>query len=103
MNHKFLAGCAAVALVAAACSGGDDDLVTDDTVAETTTSSSTTTSTTTTTEAPETTTTEVDEDLPLRQPLTGEIVESEDELLPAARPIPLGKPRPIDMPGSQGE
>jgi hypothetical protein len=30
-------------------------------------------------------------------------VESEDELLPAARPIPLGKPRPIDMPRSQGE
>ena len=26
-----------------------------------------------------------------------------DELLPAARPIPLGKPRPIDMPRSQGE
>lgn len=30
-------------------------------------------------------------------------VEAEDELLPAARPVPIGRPRPIDTPRSQGE
>ena len=56
------------------------------TVPETTTTSTTTstTTTTTTTEAPETTTTVVDEDDSIRQPLTGEIVESEDDLVDRA-------------------
>jgi hypothetical protein len=30
-------------------------------------------------------------------------VEAEDELLPAARPVPIGRPRPIDTPRSQGD
>ena len=81
MNHKLVAGLTAMALTAAACSGGDEAV--DTTIAETTTSSSSTTTTgatNTTTAAPETTTTEVDEDDSIRQPLTGEIVASEDDL-----------------------
>jgi hypothetical protein len=85
MYHKLTAALAVLAVTAAACSGGDDAVVpvTESTAAETTTTSTTTT-TTTTTEAPETTTTVVDEDDSIRQPLTGEIVESEDDLVDRA-------------------
>ena len=80
---KTVAALTTVALLAAACSGGDD--ATEDTTPTTeaaTTTSSTTTSTTTTTEPPEstTTTTLVPTDDSIRQPLTGEIVDSEDDL-----------------------
>jgi hypothetical protein len=80
MTRKLVAASAALAITAAACSGGDDtvDSVVETTVAETTTTTSTTT--TTTTEPPETTTTVVDEDDSIRQPLTGEVVASEDDL-----------------------
>jgi hypothetical protein len=86
MYHKLTAALAVLAVTAAACSGGDDAVVpvTESTAAETTTTSTTTTTTTTTTEAPETTTTVVDEDDSIRQPLTGEIVESEDDLVDRA-------------------
>lgn len=73
-----------LALVAAACGGGGDD-------ADETTTTAEETTTTTTTEMPErpttstsststTTTTTVPEE-PIRQPLTGVVVESEDELI----------------------
>ena len=84
MNHKLAAALAALAVTAAAsCSGGDDTVVpaADTTAAETTTTASTTTTEPPeTTQAPETTTTVADEDASLRQPLTGEVVESEDDL-----------------------
>lgn len=69
-----------VVLLAAACSGGEEAV--DDTTptTEATTTTSTTEATTTTTEATETTTTLVPADDSIRQPLTGEIVESEDDL-----------------------
>ena len=82
---RLLAGVAGVALVAAACGGGGEDA---DTTTTTTTDAPTTTAeaTTTTTEATTTTveattTTEPAEPQPLRQPLTGIVVENEDELL----------------------
>lgn len=81
---RITAGFAALLLVAAACGGGDDDA--DDTVPTTTTTTEVpttdppqpTTSATTTTAATTTTTT-----LPaiVRQPLTGEPLESEDDIL----------------------
>jgi hypothetical protein len=80
MKHKLLAGLTAVAFTVAACSGGGESV--DDTVADTSTTTTTTTtsSSTTTTDPPETTTTLVDDDDSIRQPLTGEIVASEDDL-----------------------
>ncbi len=79
---KTIAAFTTVALLAAACSGGSD--ATEDTTptTEATTTTSTTTTTTTTTEPPEstTTTTLVPGDDSIRQPLTGEVVESEDDL-----------------------
>ncbi len=80
---KTIAICTAAALLAAACSGGDEDTEdTTPTTEATTTTTSTTTTTTTTTEPPEstTTTTLVPEDDSIRQPLTGEVVDSEDDL-----------------------
>jgi hypothetical protein len=38
--------------------------------------------------------------IPSRRPDT---VEAEDDQLPAARPVPIGRPRPIEMPRSQGD
>lgn len=86
MTKKF-AVVTAVALLAAACGGGSEATIdtTPTTEAAVTTSSSSTTTatTTTTTEAPESTTTTTLEtgDAALRQPLTGEIVASEDDLV----------------------
>lgn len=79
---KTIAGCTVVALLAAACSGGDESTedTTPTTEAASTTTSTTTTSTTTTTTSSTTTTTLVPEDDSIRQPLTGEIVDSEDDL-----------------------
>ena len=84
MYHKLVAALSVLAFTAAACSGGDDAVVpaAETTVPDTTTTSSTTT--TTTTEPPATTTTVVDEDNSIRQPLTGEIVETEDDLVDRA-------------------
>ena len=84
---KTIATLTTVALLAAACSGGDEETVdtTPTTEAATTTSSSTTTTSTTTTSTSSTTTTTlVPEDDSIRQPLTGEVVDSEDDL--EARP-----------------
>ncbi|MEP1126184.1 MAG: DUF3048 domain-containing protein [Ilumatobacter sp.] len=83
MNKSIAVLTTAALLVAAGCSGGSE--ATEDSTPSTeatTTTSSTTTSTTTTTEPPEstTTTTQVAGDDSIRQPLTGEIVESEDQL-----------------------
>ena len=79
---KTIAALTTVALLATACSGGDD--ITEDTTptTEASTTTSSTTTTTTTTEPPEstTTTTLVPTDDVIRQPLTGEIVESEGEV-----------------------
>jgi hypothetical protein len=73
-----LAGLAALAIVAAACGGGGDD--TADTTTPTTEATTTTVkATTTTSSSTSTTSTTVPETL--RQPLTGEPLESEDELL----------------------
>ena len=73
-----LAGLALLALVAAACGGGGDS-------AESATTSSTTSSTTTTVEATtttnSTTTTSTTVPVTIRQPLTGQPLESEDEIL----------------------
>ena len=73
-----LAGLAALALVAAACGGGGDS-------AESTTTSSTTSSTTTTVKATTTTssssTTSTTVPATIRQPLTGQPLESEDDIL----------------------
>jgi hypothetical protein len=83
MNHKLAAALAALAVTAAACSGGDDVVVpvVETTVPETTTTTaSASTTSTTTTEPLETTTTVADEDDSIRQPLTGEVVDSEDDL-----------------------
>ena len=105
MYHKLTAALAVLAVTAAACSGGDDAVVpvTESTAAETTTTSTTTTTTTTTTEAPETTTTVVDEDDSIRQPLTGEIVESEDDLVDrAALVVKLGAAGCCFIPGHSG-
>ncbi|MGB3735081.1 MAG: DUF3048 domain-containing protein [Ilumatobacter sp.] len=78
---KTIAAFTTVALLAAACSGGSD--ATEDTTPTTdATTTTSTTTTTTTTEPPEstTTTTLVPGDDSIRQPLTGEVVESEDDL-----------------------
>ena len=71
-----LAGLAALALVAAACGGGGESA--DSTVPSTSSTTTSTTSTTTTVKATTTTTT-----VPatIRQPLTGEPLESEDQIL----------------------
>lgn len=82
---KTIAAFTTVALLAAACGGGDGETEdTTPTTEATTTTSSTTTTSTTTTEPAETTTTTtlVPEDDSIRQPLTGEIVDSEDDLEP---------------------
>ena len=75
MKHKLVVSLAALAVTAAACSGGDDAVAPATAPAETTT---------TTTEPAETTTTLVDEDDSIRQPLTGEVVDSEDDLVDRA-------------------
>lgn len=79
MNHfRPLVGLTALALFVAACGGGGGDA--DDTT--TTSSTSTTTSTTirpTTTTTPPSTSTTVPE--VVRQPLTGEVIEDEDDIL----------------------
>lgn len=83
---KTIAAVTTVALLAAACSGGSD--ATEDTTPSTDATTTTTeaSTTTTTTEPPEstTTTTLVPEDDSIRQPLTGEVVDSEDDLEPRA-------------------
>ena len=86
VSTRLFAGLAGVALVAAACGGGGEDADTTTTTESSTTTTEATTTTTevTTTTAESTTTTEPAEPEPLRQPLTGEIVESEDDLV--ARP-----------------
>ncbi len=80
-----IASVAAVALALAACSGGDDEAATTTSEATTTTTqaptttteaTTTTSSTTTTTEATTTTLEEI-----VRQPLTGEPLEDESEIL----------------------
>jgi hypothetical protein len=82
---KTIAALTALALTAAACGGGDDEKETTDSAPVATAEAP---ETTTTTVAPETTTTEstttttlVPADDSIRQPLTGEIVESEDDLI----------------------
>lgn len=80
---KKIAALTIVALLAAACSGGDEAVVdtTPTTDAATTTSTTTSAPTTEPADSSTTTTTVVsDEEDPIRRPLTGEIVESEDEL-----------------------
>ncbi|NKB42027.1 MAG: DUF3048 domain-containing protein, partial [Ilumatobacter sp.] len=83
MNHKITSALVALAATAAAsCSGGNDTTVStaETTVQETTTSSTVVTEPPETSEPAEPTTTIVDEDAPIRQPLTGDVVESEDDL-----------------------
>jgi hypothetical protein len=75
-----VAGIAALALVAAACGGGGDD------AAESTTTTATTVAETTTTEATTTTTTEATTTTTtapvlIRQPLTGQLLDSEADVL----------------------
>lgn len=83
MNIKLVAGLTALALIAAACGGSDDasdeTTSTEATEVAPTTDASTTTSTTTT--IPATTSTVAPVEEPLRQPLTGVPVETEEELL----------------------
>ena len=73
---------AALALVVAACGGGGDDAADTTTTSEesTTTTSTTTTSTTTTSSTTTTTTIPEPEEPVARQPLTGEPLDSEDDL-----------------------
>lgn len=79
---RLAAGLTGLALVAAACGGGGDSAEETTTVPETTTTTTTeVTEPTTTVKATTTTTTEPAVDEPLRQPLTGEIVDSADELV----------------------
>jgi hypothetical protein len=78
MNHfRPLAALAALSLVAVACGGGGDD--TADSTVPSTTAAPTTTERVTTTSSSTTTSTTVPETI--RQPLTGEPLESEDEIL----------------------
>jgi Protein of unknown function (DUF3048) N-terminal domain/Protein of unknown function (DUF3048) C-terminal domain len=84
MHNKRIAGAltAVAMMTAAACSGGSESAATTTEATTTTAASTTTTSTTTTTEPKETTTTtEVPTDDSIRQPLTGEIVDSEADLI----------------------
>ena len=82
---RLVSGLAGLALVAAACGGGGDSTEETTTLPPETTTTTTTepaeTTTTSTTEAPETTTTEAVVEEPLRQPLTGEVVGDEAELV----------------------
>jgi hypothetical protein len=73
-----LAGLAALALVAAACGGGGDESA-DSTAASTTSTTTTTVKESTTTSSTSTTSTTVP--ATIRQPLTGEPLESEDDIL----------------------
>ncbi len=78
---RTLGGLTALALVAAACGGGGDDTA-DSTAAPTSTSSTTTTvKATTTTSSSSTSTTSTTVPATIRQPLTGQPLESVDEIL----------------------
>ena len=82
-----IAGLAALALVAAACGGGGDESV-DSTAASTSTTTTTTVkATTTTTSSTSTTSTTVP--VTIRQPLTGEPLDTADEII--ARPALVAK------------
>ncbi len=83
MNTKLVAAIAAIALTVAACGGdGDGDETIDDgaTTTAPTPTTTATTSTMPTTEAPGPTSTVPAEPEPLRNPLTGIVVDSEDEI-----------------------
>lgn len=80
MNHlRPLAALTALALVAAACGGGGDD--TADSTVPPTTAAPTTTERATTTTSSSTSTTTTTVPATIRQPLTGEPLESEDQIL----------------------
>jgi hypothetical protein len=80
MNHRLpVAALVALAVVAASCGGGGDDTA-DSTVASTTAAPTTTERATTTTSS-STSTTSTTVPATIRQPLTGEPLDSEDELL----------------------
>ncbi len=75
-RRSFLAGATAAAFLAA-CSGDDDESAA---TAPEATDATTTTASTTTTSVVETSTSVIEDEI-LRQPLTGVVVESEDELI----------------------
>jgi len=80
MKHfRPIAALAAVALVAAACGGGGDESA--DSTSPSTTMAPTTTEAATTTSSSSTSTTSTTVPATIRQPLTGEPLESEDEIL----------------------
>ena len=85
-NLRPIAGLAALALIFAACGGGDDaaDTTVAAKVAESTTTSTTQKKATTTTEAKESSTTSTTVPLTPRQPLTGQPLESTDEIIDRA-------------------
>jgi hypothetical protein len=77
---RNLGALAALALIAAACGGGGDDTA-DSTAAPTTSSTTTTTVKATTTTSSSTSTTSTTVPVTIRQPLTGQPLESTDEIL----------------------
>ncbi len=92
-----IAGLAALALVAAACSGGGDTA--DSTMPAAPTTSTTTTTTTTTTTIAETTTTVA---VVVRQPLTGQPVPSEADILQRAALVAKIDNNPRAVPNHSG-
>jgi hypothetical protein len=78
-NLRPLAALAALSLVAVACGGGSDESA--DSTAPSTTAAPTTTERVTTTSSSSTSTTSTTVPATIRQPLTGEPLESEDEIL----------------------
>ncbi len=95
-----LAGLAALALVAAACGGGGDESA--DSTAPTTTSAPTTTVKASTTTSPSSSTTSTTVPATIRQPLTGEPLESQDDVL--LRPALVAKidNNPLAVPNHSG-
>ncbi len=75
--NRPIAGLAVLALVVAACGGGDDESAASTSTTTTSTTTTTTTVPPTTTTVPPTTTTVP---VVIRQPLTGAVIESEDEI-----------------------
>ena len=81
MKHlRPIAALAALSLVAVACGGGGDESA-DSTAPSTTVAPTTTTERVTTTSSSSTSTTSTTVPLTIRQPLTGEPLESEDQIL----------------------
>jgi hypothetical protein len=95
-----LAGLAVLALVAAACGGGGDTA--DSTSTTSTTSTTTTVARTTTTTSSSSSTTTTEPPPTIRQPLTGEPVDSEDDIIQRAAQVVKIDNNPSAVPNHSG-